>query len=84
MRVFCWGGEEGRSGCFGDSGSPLTVEVEGRAVLAGSVSGGSGPGCGAAGTFGLAWEAALYKAGSRHCLPGDTQTTFSILKSDIV
>ena len=25
QQVFCWGGLEGQSGCFGDSGSPLMV-----------------------------------------------------------
>ena len=29
--------------------------------LAGSVQGGTGPGCGGAGTFGLAWETALFR-----------------------
>ena len=65
-KVFCWGGDEGQSGCFGDSGSPLmsvTSDEEGRPLhsLAGSVMGGTGPGCGGAGTWGLAWEAAVYR-----------------------
>ena len=29
--------------------------------LAGSVMGGTGPGCGGAGTWGLAWEASRYR-----------------------
>ena len=60
-KVFCWGGQAGQSGCFGDSGSPLMVAGE-RYSLAGSVMGGTGPGCGGAGTWGLAWEAAKYRA----------------------
>ena len=65
-KVFCWGGLEGQSGCFGDSGSPLMVTSDPgagehrRHSLAGSVMGGTGPGCGGAGTWGLAWETAEY------------------------
>ena len=29
-KVFCWGGEEGKSGCFGDSGSPLIHSINGQ------------------------------------------------------
>ena len=56
-KVFCWGGDLGQSGCFGDSGSPLiyTDPGSGQYRLVGSVQGGTGPGCGAAGTYGLAW-----------------------------
>ena len=64
-KVFCWGGNLGESGCFGDSGSPLMTMDDpgypGRYTLAGSVMGGTGPGCGGAGTYGLAWEAAVYR-----------------------
>ena len=61
-KVFCWGGQAGHSGCFGDSGSPLMAVTDtGRHSLAGSVMGGTGPGCGGAGTWGLAWEAAVYR-----------------------
>ena len=56
-KVFCWGGDLGQSGCFGDSGSPLIYSEPGSGQyrLVGSVQGGTGPGCGAAGTYGLAW-----------------------------
>ena len=62
-KVFCWGGQAGASGCFGDSGSPLmaVTDLGERHSLAGSVMGGTGPGCGGAGTWGLAWEAAVYR-----------------------
>jgi len=59
-RVFCWGGEEGKSGCFGDSGSPLIHNVNGRFTLMGSVSGGTHPGCGAKNTYGMAWMSSKY------------------------
>ena len=61
-KVFCWGGNTGESGCFGDSGSPLMVSSDSGSVysLAGSVMGGTGPGCGGAGTYGLAWQTAIY------------------------
>ena len=63
-KVFCWGGNLGESGCFGDSGSPLMTRLataDARYSLAGSVQGGTGPGCGGAGTYGLAWETAVYR-----------------------
>ena len=62
--LFCWGGEEGLSGCMGDSGSPLmaTSDRRGRTqyTLAGSVQGGLRGGCGQEGNYGLAWEWARY------------------------
>jgi len=58
---FCFGGEEGKSGCFGDSGSPIIYNKDGRFFLVGSVSTGSGVGCGAKDTYGLAWEVAKYR-----------------------
>ena len=63
--VFCWGGKEGRSGCLGDSGSPLmaaSTREDGstKYLLAGCVSGGITGGCGQAGNFGLAYETAEY------------------------
>lgn len=60
-KVFCWGGEKGKSGCFGDSGSPLIYNQDGQYTLMGSVSGGSGSGCGAKNTYGMAWEVAKYR-----------------------
>ena len=63
-KVFCWGGNLGESGCFGDSGSPLMYSsgegLERKYSLAGNVQGGTGPGCGGAGTYGVAWETAKY------------------------
>jgi len=60
-KVFCWGGEKGKSGCFGDSGSPLIYNQDGQYTLMGSVSGGTGSGCGAKDTYGMSWEVSKYR-----------------------
>merc|ERR1712200_257889 len=44
-------GADGKSPCHGDSGGPLTVEVDGQHVLAGIVSRGSSDVCGLPGTY---------------------------------
>merc|ERR1711884_945557 len=64
--VFCWGGREGRSGCLGDSGSPLMAtftrdDGSTKYSLAGSVSGGVTGGCDQPGNFGLSYETAEYR-----------------------
>merc|ERR1712106_1191521 len=41
-KQFCFGGASGKSGCFGDSGSPLSYNKGGRWSLVGSVQGGTG------------------------------------------
>jgi len=61
-KLFCWGGEKKRSGCFGDSGSPLTYSEDSvRWMVTGVVSAGTGDGCGRKNTYGLGWEVADYK-----------------------
>jgi len=59
--VLCWGGEEGRTGCFGDSGSPLISKKHGHYFLVGSVNGGIKHGCGQPGNYGVAFETASYR-----------------------
>ena len=79
-KVFCWGGDLGQSGCFGDSGSPLIhVSQSGQYSLVGSVQGGTGPGCGAAGTYGIAWETARYRQWYLGRFGANIQSTPSII-----
>merc|ERR1711874_202404 len=64
---FCFGGEEGRGGCFGDSGAPVMVEDDIRWTLAGIIAGGTVKECGQAGGYGMAvdlyyWKNWIYAA----------------------
>jgi len=61
---FCFGGEEGRGGCKGDSGGPIMVETtypdrSERSTLAGIIAGGVLEQCATAGAYGLAVD--VYK-----------------------
>jgi len=54
-------GADGKSPCNGDSGGPLTVEVDGQHVLAGAVSRGSSDVCGLPGTYEVFASVAFYR-----------------------
>ena len=59
--LLCFGGdEEGKGGCFGDSGGPLIVQKPGETSwkLAGLVSAGTMDRCASKDTFGIAVEVA--------------------------
>ena len=59
--LLCFGGgEEGKGGCFGDSGGPLIVQKPGETswTLAGLVSAGTMNRCATEDTFGIAVEVA--------------------------
>ena len=59
--ILCFGGgEEGKGGCFGDSGGPLIVQKPGETswTLAGLVSAGTIDRCATEDTFGIAVEVA--------------------------
>merc|ERR1719347_681764 len=60
----CAGGLAGEDSCFGDSGGPLTVEVDGQHVLVGDTSFGPPPdkgGCAQEGYYGIYAETAVYR-----------------------
>merc|ERR1712180_79556 len=57
--MLCAGGLANKDACGGDSGGPLTVEMEGKHSLAGVVSFGNG--CGTEGLYGVYAEVANYR-----------------------
>jgi len=61
--ILCFGtGEEGKGGCFGDSGGPLIVQKQGQSkwTLAGIVSAGTTEVCASQGTYGIAVEVSAF------------------------
>jgi len=61
LNLFCYGGAKGKSGCQGDSGSPIIYNKKGKYTLVGAVSSGTGIGCGNAGAYGTAVEMSKYR-----------------------
>jgi len=61
LNLFCYGGVKGKSGCQGDSGSPIIYNKKGKYTLVGAVSSGTGIGCGNAGAYGTAVEMSKYR-----------------------
>merc|ERR550519_2358125 len=59
--MLCAGGVGGEDSCGGDSGGPLTVEVDGQHVLVGDTSYGHQDGCAQEGFYGVYAETAVYR-----------------------
>jgi len=59
--MLCAGGIGGEDSCGGDSGGPLTVDVDGQHVLVGDTSFGHQDGCAQEGFYGIYAEIAVYR-----------------------
>jgi len=59
--MLCAGGIGGEDSCGGDSGGPLTVDVDGQHVLVGDTSYGHQAGCAQEGFYGVYAETAVFR-----------------------
>merc|ERR1712142_235598 len=73
--MLCAGGVAGEDSCGGDSGGPLTVEVDGQHVLVGDVSFGTREGCAKDGYYGVYAAVSFYRAWVDETMSADSPPT---------